>query len=1237
MDNLEILYGKHKQEGIVRIEVDGNDIIEYIKTDEMGVIENRIPNYKPYIYERKDYGNTKGNNHYNNIRLVNNITDYKRYFSDRENYLKTDIITNYLSYSGKTLFKGMDFDDVDYLSFDIETTGLDYSRAKVDKIKLGLVRMKDILPTKLGSLSAKIKRYLERNDTVSVDELKRLMGSDNIYYYMLLWKTLYEKGVLTDIGDVIKMITISTKDNEYLLHDKPEKELISDFIKIVNEDDPSLILGFNSSSFDIPFLIFRGWINGISLNIGKDGTDPSVSFIQVRLGVGRVGKNLHWHIYGRNYIDLYPAVKKYDFLTRELDSFKLKAIMSTYGLEREGRLVLTADEIQQGLNSPKDSQKYKDIVDYALDDARDLYKLYEYIGQADFYLTQMIPMNYDVLIYAGNVTRTNALLIRNYVDNKYSMPKWQEFVENDDLYNGMVLKYIGENSSNFKFLKKNNKYQVTDYDSTHFTLLDLNTNDSEKLLMKWLQVFKINVKGAEVQADDTGIFYNVGDSDIASMYPSIMIEYDLFPETDELQTMKSVLILLRDMRFNLKKSMKKLTKGERDYKVAFGRQLAVKIGINAMYGATMSNGFYFKDPDVGSAVTKHGRDMIIKLRDYLVESGYKVTSIDTDGISYTNGQPIDIDVMDNILSTILPNGIGIETTIYEKLIVFARKTYFGLYPDGEYVIKGAALTTRSAPMVYRRYVKKLCQLLCDNDYTGLRNLYDETILLINSGKLPLDEFIMSKSISRSLKVYQQENEDYLKNTGKNKSKDGVYELAIATNRDIKMGDKVQYYQSYDDIVLTDKNRDNMDLLFQTDVKPKRETKIKWVDDYDNDLNLEYYIDLINKKTEALLHKQYDKRKESWYGVLSKTLYSYIVGNNQSDLTAFKYVDVTDKSEGYFNKWKRMELDNVDDIMKDTPIDYFVTVQQFENEVKSDNETVYCPIYFDFDSDNLDNSFNDTKIVYNYFKNQLKVSDILVYFSGSKGFHIELNPRLFNIQPMPQLQLVYKEMALDLIAKYKLKTVDIGSIYSERRMWRLPFSIHSKTGYKKTWLKDFDDLNDIDDVIDYIEKMDYPRLLEEYIAYKKRIDNKVIYDNESLKLWMNKYYRKLHNKTKHLVFKKPSQKYKELDGQYPKCINALLSQSISKAGDRNQATMILVSFFKELGMSKEDCQERAVEWTCNIPTGLTSTTSLTAINSNVKTVINTIYNSDSYNFQCFYIYPLLKSIGFKCPNKCSLKD
>lgn len=113
------------------------------------------------------------------------------------------------------------------------------------------------------------------------------------------------------------------------------------------------------------------------------------------------------------------------------------------------------------------------------------------------------------------------------------------------------------------------------------------------------------------------------------------------------------------------------------------------------------------------------------------------------------------------------------------------------------------------------------------------------------------------------------------------------------------------------------------------------------------------------------------------------------------------------------------------------------------------------LYFDFD-DEADPflALKDARSLFVYMREFIDPQHIRTYFTGAKGFHIEVEPLPMGVSPVVGLSDHYGYIAKNLQAKLELKTLD-GKVYDSRRMWRLVNTVNQKTGLYKVELdRDF---------------------------------------------------------------------------------------------------------------------------------------------------------------------------------------
>src|SRR5205823_9131177 len=134
----------------------------------------------------------------------------------------------------------------------------------------------------------------------------------------------------------------------------------------------------------------------------------------------------------------------------------------------------------------------------------------------------------------------------------------------------------------------------------------------------------------------TGVARNVWHCDIASLYPSVMLQFDCFPATDQLQIFRHLLTDLRTFRLEAKTEMRSAEKDNNRQKWHHFHALqnTFKILINSFYGYLGFAQGNFADFDAAARVTQIGRDLLKKMIEWLNAHGAQVIEVDTDGIYF---------------------------------------------------------------------------------------------------------------------------------------------------------------------------------------------------------------------------------------------------------------------------------------------------------------------------------------------------------------------------------------------------------------------------------------------------------------------------------------------------------------------------------------------------------------------------------------------------------------------------
>lgn len=115
---------------------------------------------------------------------------------------------------------------------------------------------------------------------------------------------------------------------------------------------------------------------------------------------------------------------------------------------------------------------------------------------------------------------------------------------------------------------------------------------------------------------------------------------------------------------------------------------------------------------------------------------------------------------------------------------------------------------------------------------------------------------------------------------------------------------------------------------------------------------------------------------------------------------------------------------------------FASIQRFNEQGVAQG----CPLFLDFDGKD---ALEDARFAYHIIKDSLWIEP-RVYFSGNKGYHVVADVEI----PGDNCHLVAKAIVERMTGTWK--SLD-KSIYTSRRMWRLPGSPASKPGYYKVRL------------------------------------------------------------------------------------------------------------------------------------------------------------------------------------------
>ena len=285
-------------------------------------------------------------------------------------------------------------------------------------------------------------------------------------------------------------------------------------------------------------------------------------------------------------------------------------------------------------------------------------------------------------------------------------------------------------------------------------------------------------EGAFVLEPERGLHENVVCLDFASMYPSIMIAFNISPDTygctEDCYTapevghrfkkspdgfFKRILKMLIGRRREIKAEMKKLGHDSPEYKLLDIKQQTLKVLTNSFYGYMGWNLARWYCHPCAEATTAWGRHFIRKSAEIAEKMGFKVLYGDTDSIFVTKDVGMDelkVEVEELIekLSKELP--IQIEVDEYYKSIFFVeKKRYAGLTVDGRLVVKGLEVRRGDWCELAKKVQKKVIEfILKEKDPEKAVSYVKGVISDIKSGRISLEDVVIYKGLTKKPSKYE---------------------------------------------------------------------------------------------------------------------------------------------------------------------------------------------------------------------------------------------------------------------------------------------------------------------------------------------------------------------------------------------------------------------------------------------------------------------------------------------------
>ncbi|XP_071104876.1 DNA polymerase delta catalytic subunit-like [Haliotis cracherodii] len=539
------------------------------------------------------------------------------------------------------------------------------------------------------------------------------------------------------IRNVYTLNTCAPVVGSEVLSFKTEKEMLEKWAAFVRDIDPDLITGYNIQNFDFPYLINRAAHLKVRdfTYLGRIKDIPSVikeSMFQSKQMGKRENKVIN--IEGRTQFDLLQILLR-DY---KLRSYTLNAVSFHFLQEQKEDVqhsIIT--DLQNG-----NEQTRRRLAVYCLKDAilplRLLDKLMCVINYMEMARVTGVPLPF--LLSRGQQIKVMSQLLRKAKEQDLVIPSQK--VDTGDEYEGATV------------IEPEKGY----YDAPIATLDFSSLYPSIMMAHNLCYTSLLNPSVIQKEGLTAEQYIKTPSG---NLFCKSTVRKGLLPEI-----LEHLLSARKKAKADLKKETDPFKK-----KVLDGRQLALKISANSVYGFTGAQVGKLPCLEISQSVTAFGRMMIEQTKQYVEErytisNGYKhdakVIYGDTDSVMCKFGVETVAEAMElgkeaaEVISAKFVSPIKLEfEKVYFPYLLINKKRYAGLYwtnPDkhDKMDCKGIETVRRdNSPLVANLINMCLQLLLIDRDPDGAVQHVKQTISDLLCNRVDISQLVITKELTKT--------------------------------------------------------------------------------------------------------------------------------------------------------------------------------------------------------------------------------------------------------------------------------------------------------------------------------------------------------------------------------------------------------------------------------------------------------------------------------------------------------
>jgi DNA polymerase, archaea type len=300
-----------------------------------------------------------------------------------------------------------------------------------------------------------------------------------------------------------------------------------------------------------------------------------------------------------------------------------------------------------------------------------------------------------------------------------------------------------------------------------------------ELIPKRIEQPYLSYAGGLVLKPKPGLHEDIAVLDFKSMYPNLMIAYNLSPDTYLLPDQKTpaggfyeapevkhrfrkeppgfykeILTYLIGVRANIRSQMKNLGRDTVEFRVLDARQKAVKVITNAAYGYAGWIGARWYRKPVAEAASAWGRYTIQTAIQMAEKEGLQVIYGDTDSLFTTYDEKKTAALVKEIKQEL---GLEVETAQRYVRVFFteAKKRYAGLFPDGSLDIVGLEVMRGDWSKVAQKVQTGVLKIILKEKSPEKAAAYVQAeIAELRQRKTPFRDLIIWKTLTKPVEAYE---------------------------------------------------------------------------------------------------------------------------------------------------------------------------------------------------------------------------------------------------------------------------------------------------------------------------------------------------------------------------------------------------------------------------------------------------------------------------------------------------